>query len=531
MRPAAVLLALLVCAASANRVKRQDAEGTEEEAIKAICTDKTAGEWFRLNAGAASCNKVVQCTAAGLQQLKCPTGLAFDLKGQTCDWKASVQDCELKQRPKLARPQFNTEDPLCLDANELACGDNTCLARELFCDGNVDCTDGSDENICDRENDPNRAPPCDPTTCQLPSCFCSELGTTVPGGLAPADVPQMIMITFNGAINNNNIDLFDDLFLRAGVNPNGCPIKGTFFVSHKYTNYTAVQDLHNRGHEIAVFSITQNDEVNFWSNASRTDWSKEMAGQRFIIEKFSAIDDNSVVGMRTPYLRVGGNNQFFMMKDQSFLYDSTITAPLSDIPIWPYTLLNQMPHACHGNAQKCPTRAFPVWEMVMNELDRREDPSVDDNLPGCAQVDSCSNILNGEQFYNFLNHNFDRHYLTNRAPLSLNFHSAWLKKEEYLDYLLYFIQEIQETFPDAYFVTMTQVIEWMQSPLTIAETANFDLWKTKCEEPLGFPCSKPGGNNCALRASGVQGTFNMQTCLRCPNDFPWLNDPTGDGTL
>lgn len=31
----------------------------------------------------------------------------------------------------------------------------------------------------------------------------------------------------------------------------------------------------------------------------------------------------------------------------------------------------------------------------MNELDRREDPTTDENIPGCAMVDSCSNILTG----------------------------------------------------------------------------------------------------------------------------------------
>lgn len=366
-------------------------------------------------------------------------------------------------------------------------------------------------------------------TCQLPNCFCSEDGTTIPGDLNPEDVPQMVMITFNGAINNNNIDLFDDLFGNERVNPNGCPIKGTFFVSHKYTNYTAVQDLQNRGHEIAVFSISQNDTQDFWTNATTNDWTKEMGGQRFIIEKFASITDNSVVGMRTPYLRVGGNNQFIMMDKQKFLYDSTITAPLNPIPIWPYTLLNKMPHTCHGNVQRCPTRAFPVWEMVMNELDRREDPTIDEDLPGCAQVDSCSNLRTGEQFYKFLNTNFDRHYNTNRAPLALNFHSAWLKKDDFLDYLLYWIDEIQATFPDVYFVTMTQVIEWIQKPLTTSLTQDFEAWKTKCDAPLEFFCSKPGGNDCALHADEVPGTFNMQTCQRCPSNFPWLNDPLGEG--
>lgn len=58
---------------------------------------------------------------------------------------------------------------------------------------------------------------------------------------------------------------------------------------------------------------------------------------RLITERFANITDNSIVGVRAPSLRVGGNNQFFMMEEQAFLYDSTIVAPLSNIPKWPYT--------------------------------------------------------------------------------------------------------------------------------------------------------------------------------------------------
>merc|ERR1712105_22372 len=32
------------------------------------------------------------------------------------------------------------------------------------------------------------------------------------------------------------------LFCGIRQNPNGCQVKGTFFVSHRYTNYSAVQD-------------------------------------------------------------------------------------------------------------------------------------------------------------------------------------------------------------------------------------------------------------------------------------------------
>lgn len=96
------------------------------------------------------------------------------------------------------------------------------------------------------------------------------------------------------------------------------------------------------------------------------------------------------------------------------MYDASITAPLGRVPIWPYTLYFRMPHKCHGNAQNCPSRSHPVWEMVMNELDRRDDPTFDESLPGCHMVSSCSNIQTGDQFARLLRHNFNRHLNTNR---------------------------------------------------------------------------------------------------------------------
>ena len=67
-------------------------------------------------------------------------------------------------------------------------------------------------------------------------------------------------------------------------------------MSHKYTNYSAVQELHRKGHEIAVFSVTSNEDENYWTGGSYDDWLAEMAGSRLIIERFANITDNSVIG-------------------------------------------------------------------------------------------------------------------------------------------------------------------------------------------------------------------------------------------
>lgn len=71
----------------------------------------------------------------------------------------------------------------------------------------------------------------------------------------------MITLTFDDAINFENWDLYTQyLFTPERKNPNGCPIRATFYVSHQYTNYMHVQKLWNDGHEIAVHSITLDND-------------------------------------------------------------------------------------------------------------------------------------------------------------------------------------------------------------------------------------------------------------------------------
>jgi len=515
--------------------EERDAEVARYEAVvQQLCEGRPANQYFRLSTE-SNCRDVVRCVPNDfigghtLAAVRCPTGLLFDLEGQVCNWAARVNNCDRLTVPRLARPLLSTPEPVCPLASQLQCGDGECLEKSLFCDGRQDCKDGSDETACGVDDDPNAAPRCDLSQCALPDCFCSADGTQVPGDLEISQVPQMITITFNGAVNTDNIGIYQDIFKEERLNPNGCQVKGTFFVSHKYTNYSAVQELHRKGHEVAVFSVTTKDDPNYWTQGGYDDWLSEMAGARLILERFSNITDSTIIGVRAPYLRVGGNTQFEMMEEQYFVYDSSIAAPLGRVPIWPYSLIYRMPHSCHGNAQNCPSRPHQIWEMPINELDRRDDPTFDERLSGCHLVSSCSNIYESEQFARMIRHNFNRHYSTNRAPLSLSFDAAWLKVNKgFTKVLTDWMTETLEEHNDVYFLNMIQVLEWIQKPTDINSLRDFQEWKEKCDVKGQPYCSLP--NPCPLNTRELPGeTVRLHTCMECPNNYPWLLDPTGDG--
>lgn len=387
--------------------------------------------------------------------------------------------------------------------------------------GSIDCPDGSDEGYCDVENDPNSAEPCDYNICQLPDCFCSKDGTIIPGNMDPVHTPQMIILTFDDAINFDNWDLYQNkIFTANRKNPNGCPVRGTFFISHQYTNYQNVQKLWQDGHEIAIHSITHRGPEEWWSrNATIEDWFDEMVGQANIINRFGNVRMDELRGLRVPFLRVGWNRQFLMMKEFGFVYDSSIVAPFSNPPLWPYTLDYKMPHTCTGVNQNCPSRSYPgVWEMVLNQLEAGDYT--------CAMIDSCPPNLAGDDIYQMFMHNFKRHYSSNRAPLGLYFHSVWFKNAEYLDAFTKFMDYMQK-LPDVYFVTNNQAIEWMKNPTASNNLGNFEPWQCKPRnlDQSEITCSVPF--SCKLNSRVLQQDRYLYTCNECPAQYPWIRNEFG----
>lgn len=117
---------------------------------------------------------------------------------------------------------------------------------------------------------------CVPEKCHLPNCKCSN--TTIPGKIPRYDAPIIVMVTMQNAVENATYDAFLKLFegLR---NPNGCPVTGTYFVSHLYTDYFLVQSLRSKGHEIGDNTISAtNYTQDFWKDAGRCTWYQQFQG-------------------------------------------------------------------------------------------------------------------------------------------------------------------------------------------------------------------------------------------------------------
>ncbi|CAB4060191.1 unnamed protein product [Lepeophtheirus salmonis] len=83
-----------------------------KEAIEELCSGRPSSEYFRLSTD-GDCRAVYRCDSHGvggsevrLAEVKCPSGLSFDIGRQTCDWKNNVYDCDQLSKPRLSKPKL-----------------------------------------------------------------------------------------------------------------------------------------------------------------------------------------------------------------------------------------------------------------------------------------------------------------------------------------------------------------------------------------------------------------------------------------
>nr|CAH0110016.1 unnamed protein product [Daphnia galeata] len=341
------------------------------------------------------------------------------------------------------------------------------------------------------------APYCDVNQCALPDCLCSSL--EIPGGLLPEETPQTVLITYDDAVNVLNYLNYSSLIFNR-YNPNGCNIKATYFLSHEYNNYSLVNDLYNRGHEIASHSITHRTNQDFWLADDVEHWDKEMADMRTMIEYFA-----------------GGDSMWTSLSNNNFEWDcSWPTRNYVDPGMWPYTLDYLSQQDCQIGS--CPVQSYPgKWVVPMIDL-------TDISGNPCAMVDTCNVGTTADEVYNLLNSNFEKHYLGNRAPFGLYLHAAWLLDTNHLNGYKRFLDGLTVK-DDVYIVSVSQLLEWVKSPTPLSSIENFVPWQ--CDTVPSIPCAE---RRCAYDAAHTPfGSERiMSICNKaCPFFYPWYDNIYG----
>ena len=322
---------------------------------------------------------------------------------------------------------------------------------------------------------------CTSYNCKLPDCRCP--GHNVPGGFKQDEVPQMILITFDDAVNWDNWDFYRELFPPdlSRLNPNGCPVSTTLFVSNNFTDYCMIRKLHARGIEIADHSVTHRLPHEWWSNAHVQELEDEIINQRNNLANLANIPLEDIRGWRSPFLQPTGDVMFDILYKNNFTYDATMTYPFPrnvySPVMWPFTLDYSYTLVC--NIDPCPKKSYPgLWIIpVVNVMDYRE------HLP-CAYIDFCKNVpRNQDEAFQMLWKNFLRNYRTNRAPLYVNLHSVWLQTKHNFDAMNDFILRLN-SMNDTYIVTVSQAIDWIKNPTPLSELKNFKPWSCVKEPNL-----------------------------------------------
>lgn len=329
-----------------------------------------------------------------------------------------------------------------------------------------------------------------------------------PGGLAPAQAPQFVMLGFDDNPSADALTWFTG-FLEAKRNPAGAgragtfdggPVRAAFYSNGRYfANNPALRAAHvaawRAGHEIA--NHTQNHEHG--REFTEEKWRAEMAActATFVA---AGIPAEAVRGFRTPFLEHNPAT-FAALEGLGFAYDTTLEE--GDQPdqdgrnfFWPYTLHDGSP----GNALWAKQNNRPavgrhpaLWEIPIHVFlvpadDQCERYGVKPGLRGrirdaikrtggwdwAAEEGKITgldwNVLEAglaepEEFLAILKLTLDRRLEGNRAPFMVGGHTALYPAdkpgrrramEAFIDYAL--------TKPEVRFVTPMQLLGWMRAP-------------------------------------------------------------------
>ena len=263
---------------------------------------------------------------------------------------------------------------------------------------------------------------------------------------------------------------------------------------------------------MASHTVTHSHGTNF----NEEKWANEVVGQAEMMVRYAGVNPKDIKGMRAPFLAIGGDTMFRMLRRYGFYYDSSMSVPTGS---WPYTLDYRIPNSCA--VKPCPTLSHPgMWEIPMATLDDVRGAS-------CAMADGCFYEEDEQSIQKIFTQNFLKHYTGDKTPFPLFFHAAWFRSRNHrVTGFLKFIDSIL-ALPDVYFITSQELIQWTRFPEPLESVkssstfhCNFQDRPAKC----GRRKSK-----CSLRFRNDKRQWS--SCQRtCPKVYPWVNNLEGEDT-
>ncbi|KAH7974488.1 hypothetical protein HPB49_015904 [Dermacentor silvarum] len=365
---------------------------------------------------------------------------------------------------------------------------------------------------------------CDPSQCSLrDNCLCP--GTRPPANLSASSMPQFVMLTFDDAVNDQNMDFYRQLLGpgRRRNRANGCNLAITLFVSAGYTDFSFVHELHSVGSEIAIHSITHLDNRSHWRTLDVAGWEAEFVGDRELLRDYALIPERDMVGARAPFLEVGNGEAYDMMQKNGFVYDSSVEIDYMNepdkLPFFPYTLDYGLGIECM--VPSCPNGIHRgLWLVPLNYLYGTTLRGDGSRALGssCPMPDMCiPQPTTEEDTLDFLRSNFERYYHTNRAPFPVFTHETWLWNPGRRQGFLAFVDWLL-TMDDVFIVTVDEVVRFMRDPKPLGEYV-----QTSCSRASEFRRC-PQVYSCSFPRAPISKTRKLIGCRRCPGSYPWLRD-------
>lgn len=233
------------------------------------------------------------------------------------------------------------------------------------------------------------------------------------------------------------------------------------------TDCKLVYQLWKDRHEIALHTVHHPPLVPTFPNMT-----EEIMGVRIWLNQTCGIPLEEMRGFRAPYL-VHNPEVRSVIYRNGLLYDSSIEEPVGPFTPsgnfshrgWPYTMDDGIAQLCNWTypAAMClPTERYPgLWEIPLWDL-----PSAYTNINQNSYTMNPGNGYGGD-LYTTLSTDFDMSYNGNRAPFPIYVHTPWFNAntssslQKFIDYAL--------SKPDVYFVTMQELIAWMENPVSAAD--------------------------------------------------------------